>query len=72
MSDHCQNDSLMGGSLWQKERMVTHILFDLCLFKHLSPVANFGDQSLYLAVAYAYQTDHYVSKQSLELPIEQL
>ena len=26
--------------------MVTHILFDLCLFKHFSPVANFDDQSL--------------------------
>ena len=42
----CQNDSLMGESLWQKDRMVTHILFDLCLFKHFSPVANFGYQSL--------------------------
>ena len=28
------------------DRMVTHILFDLCLFKHFSPVANFSDQSL--------------------------
>ena len=26
--------------------MVTHIFFDLCLFKHFSPVANFGYQSL--------------------------
>ena len=26
--------------------MVTYILFDLCLFKHFSPVANFDDQSL--------------------------
>ena len=26
--------------------MVTHILFDLCLLKHFSPVANFGDQSV--------------------------
>ena len=37
----------MGESLWQKDRIVTHILFDLCLSKHLSPVANFGDQSLF-------------------------
>ena len=36
----------MGYSLWQKDRMVTHILFDLCLFKHLGPVANFGNQSI--------------------------
>ena len=42
----CQNDSLMGGSLWQKYRMVTHMLFDLCLFKHFSPLASFGYQSL--------------------------
>ena len=36
----------MSESFWQKDRMATHILFDLCLFKHFSPVANFGDQSL--------------------------
>ena len=42
----CQIDSPMGQSLWQKDRMVTHILFDLCIFKHFSQVANFGDQSL--------------------------
>ena len=42
----CHNDLIIGGSLWQKDRMVTHILFDRCLFKHFSPVANFGDQSL--------------------------
>ena len=33
-------------SFWQKGRMVTHILFDLCLFKHFSPVANFGYESI--------------------------
>ena len=42
----CQNDSHMGESLWQKDRMVTHILFDLCLFKNFSPVKNFSNQSL--------------------------
>ena len=26
----------MGGSHWQKDRLVTYILFDLCLFKHFS------------------------------------
>ena len=39
-----------GGSLWQKDRMVTHILFYLCLFKHFSPVANFGYQSLTIII----------------------
>ena len=42
----CQNDSLMGESFWQKNRLVTHILFDLCLFEHFSPVANFEQQSI--------------------------
>ena len=41
-----QSDFPMSKSFWQKDRMVTHIFFDLCLFKHFSPVANFGDQSL--------------------------
>ena len=42
------NYLVMGGSLWQKDSLVTFILFELCLFKHFSPVANFGYQSLYL------------------------
>ena len=36
----------MSDPFWQKDRMVTHIFFDLCLFKQFSPVANFGNQSL--------------------------
>ena len=36
----------MSESFWQKNRLVTHLLFDLCLFEHFSPVANFGQQSL--------------------------
>ena len=43
-----QNDSLMGESIWPKDSSVTHIFFDLCLFQHFSPVANFGNQSLLL------------------------
>ena len=42
----CQNDALMGGSIWQKNSLVTLILFDLCLFEHFSPVANFAQQSI--------------------------
>ena len=36
----------MSESFQQKNRLVTCRLFDLCLFKHFSPVANFGQQSL--------------------------
>ena len=32
----CQNDSLMRESHWQKDSLVTYILFDICLFKHFS------------------------------------
>ena len=32
----CQNDVLTGESFWQKDSLVTPILFDLCLFKHFS------------------------------------
>ena len=36
----CHNNSPMGQTFWQKDRFITHILFEL------SPVANFGQQSL--------------------------
>ena len=32
----CQNDSLIGGSLWQKDSLVTLILFELCLLWYLA------------------------------------
>jgi hypothetical protein len=41
-----QSDPPMSESFWQKDRMATNIHFDLCILKHFSPVANFGDQSL--------------------------
>ena len=30
----CQNDSPLSKSFWQKDSLVTLILFDLCIFKH--------------------------------------
>ena len=36
----------MGESFWQKNRLVKNILFDVCLFEHFSPVANFEQQSI--------------------------
>ena len=41
---YCQSDYPMSESFWQNNSLVTHIFFDLCLFKHFSPVANFGQQ----------------------------
>ena len=42
----CQSDSPMSKSFWENNSLVTHIFFDLCLLKHFSPVANFGQQSI--------------------------
>ena len=42
----------MGGSIWQKNSLVTLILFDLCLFEHFSPVANFAQQSIIVIFYY--------------------
>ena len=42
----CQSDSPMSEPFWQKNRLVTHMFFDRCLFKHFSPVANFEQQSI--------------------------
>ena len=50
----------MSESFWQKNRLVTNILFDLCLFEHFSPVANFGQQSTCLKQAnYWYFSQFY-------------
>ena len=48
-----QIDCAMSESFWQKDRMVTHIFFDLCLFKHSRPVANFGNQSIFSIILVA-------------------
>ena len=55
----CQNDSLMAESHWQKDSLVTHMLFDLCLFQHFSPVANFGYQSLYVNISKGATNDFF-------------
>ena len=42
----CQNNSLMGGSFWPKDSLITFIIFELCLIWCISPVANFGTHPL--------------------------
>ena len=32
----CQNYPPMGGSFWQKDSLITHTLFELCLFRNLA------------------------------------
>ena len=32
----CRNDFPIGGSFWQKDSLITHILFELCLFRNLA------------------------------------
>ena len=36
----------MSEPFWQKNSLVTHIFFDLCLFEPFCPVANFEQQSI--------------------------
>ena len=36
-----QNDSPMEKSFWPKDSFITHILFELCLFKHLAQCTLF-------------------------------
>ena len=50
----------MSESIWQKNSLVTHIFFDLCLFQHFSPVANFAQQSI--AVTQPFFLDCIASK----------
>ena len=44
----CQNDPLKGESFWQKDSLITHILFELQPIMIFSPVANFGHHPLLL------------------------
>ena len=36
----------MWESFWQKDSLITYILFELCLIWYISPVANFGNHPL--------------------------
>ena len=38
--------SPMGESFWQKDSLITHLLFELWLIMIFNPVANFAQQSL--------------------------
>ena len=38
----CQNEPPMGESFWQKDSLMTHILFELCRFRYLSQPTFFG------------------------------
>ena len=44
----CQNDYSIRRSIWQKDSLITHILFELWLIMILSPVATFGHHPLEL------------------------
>ena len=41
-----QKDLLIGESFWENYRLVTPLLFELCLIMIFSPVANFGHHPL--------------------------
>ena len=52
----CQSDSPMSESFWQKNSLVSHIIFDLCLSKHFCQVTNFCYQSLIFGLSASSKT----------------
>ena len=42
---YCQNDPLMGELFWKKDSLITHILFELCLFRNWPSVLCFYSPS---------------------------
>ena len=44
----CQNDSLQGGSFWQKDSLITHILFELGMPNMIFSPVNFFVDTLYI------------------------
>ena len=48
----CQNDPPMGESFWQKDSLITHILFELCLFRNLAQCNFFCSPSRQAASRY--------------------
>ena len=54
----CQNDSPMRGSFWEKDSLITHILFELQPIFIFSPVTNFGNQSLIYLQTFRYNFFH--------------
>ena len=56
----CQNDPSISESLWKKDSLITHILFELWLIMILSPVATFGHHPLKLRCIF-HSTRLYIS-----------
>ena len=48
----CQNDSPMGESFWQKDSLITHILFELCLSWYLAQSTFLLDTLYYVIRTY--------------------
>ena len=42
----CQNDSPIRTSFWQKDSLITHMLFELCLFRYLAECTFFSSPSI--------------------------
>ena len=70
----------MGESFWQKDSLITHIIFELQPIMIFSLVANFGDQSLIImhinlfiffsAAHEEFDKDEQIRKQSPKLPFQ--
>ena len=61
----------MRGSFWKKDSLITYILFELQPITIFSPVANFGDQSLFEAISLLYHSFiNIFPRQDLILPVK--
>ena len=63
----CQNVSPRGESFWQKDSLITHILFELWLIMIFRTVANFAQQSLIQKISKASNLVLISSKKSTKI-----
>ena len=55
-----QNDPLMGQSFWPKYSLITHMLFKLCLFRHLAQCTLF-----LLTLYFFHSNSHVIGNESI-------
>ena len=62
----CQNDAPMGGSFWQKDSLITLILFELCLFTYLAQSTFFGTHFKYVLKSTKLERNKLYKKRKFE------
>ena len=68
----CQNDSPTGGSFWQKDSLITHILFELWLITILWIVSVFLTQTLCSWEGFIFESKIFLHQYMSTLPLSSL